>query len=72
VSTRVAKKIMDLEFVEMAEIVAEEDFLPNCLANSPRPPITNTSQWVEQFSVMVAIMTFKYPKILQSSWPIRH
>ena len=62
VSTRVAKRIMDLEFVEMAEIVAEDDFQATRSITSSRPPITNISQWVERFSIMAAVLTLRYPE----------
>ena len=59
-STRVAKTIMDLEFVEMAEIVAEDDFQATWSITSSRSPIKNISQWVERFSIMVALLTLRY------------
>ncbi len=61
VSARVAKKIMELEFVEMAEIVAEDDAQVSRSTASSRRPITNISQWVERYSVMAAILSLRYP-----------
>ena len=61
VSSRVAKKIMDLEFIEMAEIVAEDDNPTGRPTGSSRPPITNISQWLERFSVKAAILSMRYP-----------
>ncbi len=52
---------MELEFVEMAEIVAEDDAQVSRSTASSRPPITNISQWVERYSVMAAILSLRYP-----------
>ena len=63
VSTRVAKKIMALEFVEMAEVVAEDAIVPTTRSSgSARPPVTSMSLWLERFSVMAAILAIRFPE----------
>ena len=65
VTTRVAKKILELEFVEIAEITAEDDTSfggAAVLQSSSRPPVTNISQWIEQFSVMAATLVTRFPE----------
>ena len=52
---------MELEFVEMAEIAAEDEPQVSRSTTSSRPPITNISQWVERFLVMAAILVLRYP-----------
>ena len=59
----VVKKTLDLKFVEMSEIMMEDN-----LSNPPSHPlppahlpITNISQWAERFSIMAAILSFHFP-----------
>ena len=64
ISAKVARRILELEFVEMAEISADDD-LPQANgrpASSSRPPITNISQWLERYSVMAAILATRFPE----------
>ncbi len=60
---KVAKKILDLEFVEMAEVTI--DAAPEPTAGRPfvpsRPPDTNISQWTERFAAMAALLSKRYP-----------
>ena len=63
VTTHVAKKILELEFVEMAKITAENDTsFGGHPSSSSCPPVTNISQWIERFSVMAAILVTRFPE----------
>ena len=64
VSMRVVKRILDLEFVEMADITADDDGSLSAArpGGASRPPVTGISQWVEKFSVMAAILTTRFPE----------
>ena len=55
---KVVKKILKLEFVKMAEISLDEEpeLVPGCPPPLKRPPVTNISQWLEKFSLMVATL----------------
>ena len=62
-SMKVVKKILDLEFVEMSEVMID-DMLPAVPGRPPPParlPITDISQWVERFSLMAAVLCSKFP-----------
>ena len=64
ISAKVARRILELEFVEMVEISADDD-LPQengRPASSSRPPRTNISQWLERHSVMAAILATRFPE----------
>ncbi len=62
VSTRVAKKIMALEFVEMAEVAAGDSIVPTThTSGSACPPVTSISLWLERFSIMAAILATRFP-----------
>ena len=60
---KVVKRILDLEFVEMAEVTVDDN-----LQGSGRPPapaqlpVTDISQWLERFSLMAAILTTRFPE----------
>ena len=61
---KVVKKILNLEFVEMSEIAADEFPTPN-LGQPPtpsRPPIHDISIWMEKFAVMAAILAARFPE----------
>jgi hypothetical protein len=63
-SAKIAKKILDLEFVEMSEVTVG-DVLPAVPGRPPPPallPISDMSQWVERYSLMAAILCSKYPE----------
>ena len=63
VSARVVKKVLDLEFVEMAEISADDDLQATGRPGGPaRPPIATISQWLERFSVMASILATRFPE----------
>ncbi len=60
---KVTKRILDLEYVEMAEVTA--DTLPESVSGRPhppsRPPITDISQWIERYSLMAALVAARFP-----------
>ena len=60
---KVVKKILNLEFVEMAEISLDEEpeLVPGCPPPPKRPPVTNISQWLEKFSLMAATLVTRFP-----------
>ena len=63
VLARVVKKVVDLEFVEMAEISADDDLqAPGRPGGPAQPPIVTISQWLERFSVMVSILATCFPE----------
>ena len=63
VSTNVVKKILDLEFVDMAEISADVDFqVAGRPGGSARPPIATISKRLERYSVMAAVQTTRFPE----------
>ena len=61
---KLVKKILDLEFVEMAEITLDDlpvpgpgqPPLPAC------PPIQDITTWVEKFSLMAALLATRFPE----------
>ena len=59
---RVFKWILDLEFVEMAELTIDDD-LPQTPGHPvpARPAITSISQWVERFSLMAVVLAIRFP-----------
>ena len=62
-SAKVVKKIMDLDFIEMSEVTID-DAPPQVLGRPPPPtrlPITDISQWLERYSLMVAVLCTKFP-----------
>jgi hypothetical protein len=58
----VVKKILDLEFVEMSELTAN-DAPSQAPGRAPpaRLPITDISHWVEKFSLMAAVICSRFP-----------
>ena len=60
---RVVKRILDLEFVEMAELSTDDDLpqRPGCPAPA-RLPVTSISQWVEKYSLMAAVLSTHFPE----------
>ena len=67
---KLVKKISDLEFIEMAELVpdswrAEEIDYQCCSTHNPRTPrrgpVTNILLWLECYSSLVAVLSAKYP-----------
>ena len=60
---KVAKRILDLEFVEMAEVTVDDDLQGSGRQPAPaRLPVTDISQWLERFSLMAAILTTRFPE----------
>ncbi len=62
-STKVVKRILDLEFVEMSKVTVDADLPqgPDHLPAPVRHPVTDISQWLERFSLMAAILTTRFP-----------
>ena len=62
--TKVAKRILDLDFVEMSEIVLDDP--PVQVPGQPplpaRPPVQDISVWVEKYSVMAALLASRFPE----------
>ena len=56
--TRVVKRILELEFVELAELSTDNDLpqTPGCPVPA-RLLVTNISQWVEKYSLMAAVLS---------------
>ena len=63
ISAKVLRKIVDLDFVEMAEVVMDDTTppTPGRPASHARVPVTNISQWTERFSVMAAAISARFP-----------
>ena len=68
--SKLVRKILELEFVEMAELVpdswrSEEADYQCCSSHNPRiprrGPVTNILLWVECYSSLVAVLSSKYP-----------
>ena len=66
VAPKVAKRILELEFVEMAEISAEDGDTSGGgtkgQVRPSRPPITDLSLWLERFSIMAGILVTRFPE----------
>ena len=61
---KIAKKILDLDFVEMSEI-SLDDPPPHTPGQPPlpaRPPIQDISVWIEKYSVMAALLASRFPE----------
>ena len=60
---KVVKRILDLDFVEMAELTIEEDPPPsaNRLPTPARPPTRSISQWIERYSLIAALISSRFP-----------
>ena len=59
VPVKVAKKILDLEFVE--KFFSSDDPTPSAPGHPPpRGPIKDISRWVEKFSITAAILSTRY------------
>lgn len=71
---KVVKKILSLEFVEMAELRADiwpEDSATTDSANTPRrprKPVTDIRVWLECFARMAAILTIRFPEKAPELW----
>ena len=62
--TRVVKRILDLEFLEMAEVSLDSEPVPVPGRPPPpgRTPVQDISQWIERFSLMAATLTTRFPE----------
>ncbi len=60
--TKIVKRILNLEFVEMSEVTID-DLGPPAPGrpHPPRLPVTDISRWVQQFSLMAAILASRFP-----------
>ena len=60
---KVVKRILNLEFVEMAEVSIDEDTpqLPGRLPAHGRLPITDISRWLERYSLLAAVLCSRFP-----------
>ena len=60
---KTVKKILDLEFLEMAEVTMDPEpaMGPGKLPPPGRLPITDISQWLERFSLMAATLVTRFP-----------
>ena len=67
VAPKVVKKILDLEFVEMAEISVDEDS-PAAPGRPTRLPITDISQWAKRYPIMAAILCTRFPDKAPEFW----
>lgn len=59
---KVIRRIIDLEFLEMAEVAEPE--LPLVPGRPPppgRPPVTELSQWLERYSLMAVTLAIRFP-----------
>ena len=64
VAQKVVRKILNLEFVEMAEVAPDDTTHPPTLGRPTpaRPPINDISHWVERFSLMAGILCTRFPE----------
>ena len=62
--TKLVKKTLDLEFVEMSDITLDDIPTPGPgqLPLPARPPIQDITTWVEKFSLMAAILATRFPE----------
>ena len=59
---RIVKKILNLEFVDMAEITKDDNHEPTLgRPQTARPPIQDISQWVERYALMAGILASRFP-----------
>ena len=72
---KVVKKLLSLEFVEMAELRADiwpEDPTPAEANNAPRrpgkPPVTSIRLWLECYGRMAAVLTWRFPEKAAELW----
>ena len=62
--SKTVKKILDLEFLEMAEVTLapELEQIPGRPPAPGRLPITDISQWLERYSLMAATLASRFPE----------
>ena len=62
-SQKAVKKVLDLNFVEMAELSNLDDEIQSNSSRPPaqRPPVTDVSLWIERYSLMMAILATCFP-----------
>ena len=61
---KVAKCILELEFVEMSEMTVDNDApqTPGLPQAPVRLPLTDISQWLEKYSLMAAVLATRFPE----------
>ena len=61
-SPKLVKRILNLDFVEMAEITRNDyqDPTPG-RPHTTRPPIQDIYQWVERYTIMAGILVSRFP-----------
>ena len=71
VPEKLAKKILELEFIEMRELMPEnwlkeEEEGKNVFTFPKRrsPPITDVLHWLQCFAAMVGVLSRKYPRMI--------
>lgn len=58
------KKILAFEYVEISDITIDPDIpqVPSRLAPPAHQAITDTSQWIECFLLMAAVLATRFPE----------
>ena len=70
---KLVKWILNLEFIEIAEIIMDDPLLLGTGHSAPpRLPVTDISQWVERYSAMAAIIATRFPHKHRSCSHIRN
>ena len=59
-ASKVAKKILDLDFVEMSEVTMDTSPEP-AMGRPGHPSVTSISQWMEKFAAMAALLSTRFP-----------
>lgn len=62
VATSVAKKILNLQFVEIADIALDEPLPSTSKHSTYRPPVRNISRWIEKYAIMAALLCARFPE----------
>ena len=63
-SPKVVKRILELEFVEMSEMMVDDN-TPQTPGRPPAParlPINDISQWLERYSLMASMLATRFPE----------
>ena len=59
-----AKKILELEYVEMSEMTMDAPLEPEagCSLAPSRPPVMSISQWAKRYAMMAALHSTRFPQ----------